>query len=136
MPPGGPIRIDGILDFLQPDGSLAASILVEIADTFETQRKGLMGRRELPDSRGMLFVFEGVTHRKFWMKDTPISLDIVFVGEDGCVVYFAESTPPLSEHGIGSGKPVKYVVEVRAGFAKRFKIDTDTCIQWRRLEAP
>jgi len=134
MPPADSIRIDGALDFVQPDGSVAASIFIEIADTPETQMKGLMGRHALADTQGMLFVFKQLKPRKFWMKGTPVPLDIIFAGSDGCVVHIAESTPPMSDHRIISGEPVKYVVEVRAGFAKRFKIDADTCIRWRRLE--
>ena len=134
MPPADSIRVDGTLDFVQPDGSIAASIFIEIADTPETQIKGLMGRHALADTQGMLFVFESLKPRKFWMKDTPVSLDIIFAGEDGCVVDIAESTSPMSDQRVTSGEPVKYVVEVQVGFAKRFKIDTDTCIRWRRLE--
>ena len=134
MPLTDSIRVNGSLDFVQPDGSIAASIFIEIAETPETQMKGLMGRQRLADTQGMLFVFERVKPRKFWMKGTAVSLDILFVGSDGCVVHTAESTPPMSNQRVTSGKPVKYVVEVRAGFAKRFKIDTDTCIRWRRLE--
>lgn len=134
MPPADSIRVDGTLDFVQPDGSVAASIFIEIADTPETQMKGLMGRHALADTHGMLFVFESLKPRKFWMKDTPVSLDIIFAGEDGCVVHIAESTYPMSDQRVTSGEPVKYVVEVRAGFAERFHIDKNTCIQWRRLE--
>jgi len=134
MPPFDSIRFDGTLDFVQPDGSVAASIFIEIADTPETQMKGLMGRHALGDTQGMLFVFKSLKLRKFWMKDTPVSLDIIFAGEDGCVVHIAESTSPMSDQRVTSGEPVKYVVEVGAGFAERFKIGEDACIQWRRLE--
>ncbi len=134
IPSDDSIRIDGALDFVQPDGSVAASIFIEIADTPETQMKGLMGRRELADTQGMLFIFKRLKPRKFWMKDTPVTLDIIFVGSDGCVVHIAESTPPMSDQRVTSGEPIKYVVEVGAGFSKRFKIDSDTCIRWRRLE--
>jgi uncharacterized protein len=134
MPPTDSIRVDGALDFVQLDGSVTASIFIEIADTPETQMKGLMGRHPLTDTQGMLFVFESLKPRKFWMKNTSIPLDIIFVGSDGWVVHIAESTPPMSNRRVTSGEPVKYVVEVGAGFAKRFKIDADTCIRWRRLE--
>jgi len=134
MPLTDSIRVDGTLDFVQPDGSVAASIFIEIADTPETQMKGLMGRHALADTQGMLFVFESLKPRKFWMKDTPVSLDIIFAGEDGCVVHIAESTSPMSDQRVTSGEPVKYVVEVGTGFAERFHIDEDTCIQWRRIE--
>ncbi len=123
----------GILDFLQSDGSVKASITVEIADTPETQMKGLMGRSDLSINKGMLFVFQQLKPRKFWMKNTPISLDIIFIGKNGCIVNIAESTTPMSEKHYRSDGPIKYVVEVRAGFAKRFKIDSSTCIRWHRL---
>ena len=134
MPLTDSIRVDGTLDFVQPDGSVAASIFIEIADTPETQMKGLMGRHALGETQGMLFVFEDLKPRKFWMKNTPVSLDIIFVGGDGCVVHIAESTSPMSDQRVTSEEPVKYVVEVRAGFAERLNIDANTCIRWRRLE--
>ncbi len=123
----------GTLDFLQIDGSVVASITVEIADTPEIQMKGLMGRKKLDLNKGMLFVFKQIKPRTFWMKDTPISLDIIFIGGDGCVLNIAESTRPMSVQNYPSDGPVKYVVEVRAGFAKRFKINSNTCIRWHRL---
>ncbi len=132
MPPTDSIRVDGTLDFVYLDGSVATSIFVEIADTPETQMKGLMGRHALADTHGMLFVFKNLKPRKFWMKDTPVPLDIIFVGSDGCVVHIAESTPPMSDQRVTSGEPVKYVVEVRAGFVERFNINNETCIQWQR----
>ena len=67
------------------------------------------------------------------MKNTSVPLDIIFVGEGGCIVNIAESTTPMSGKDYWSSGPIKYVVEVRAGFSKRFKIDTSTCIRWRRL---
>jgi len=131
LPPTS-IRKDGFLYFVQYDGSIKASITVEIADTPETQTKGLMGRNALDDGSGMLFVFERLEPQKFWMKNTPLSLDIIFIGEDGCIINIVESTTPMSNQRYRSSGPVKYVVEVRAGFAKRFQLDTDTCIQWKR----
>ena len=126
------IRKDGTLVFVHPDESIKASIAIEIADTPETQMKGLMGRNTLDHRSGMLFVFERLEPQKFWMKNTPVPLDIIFVGGDGCIVNIVESTTPMSNQRYRSSGPVKYVVEVRAGFAKRFQLDTDTCIQWQR----
>jgi uncharacterized membrane protein (UPF0127 family) len=123
---------EGTLDFVHFDKSIKASIAIEIADTPEAQMKGLMGRKNLDDNSGMLFVFEHLEPQKFWMKNTRVPLDIIFVGEDGCIVNIVESAPPLSNQRYRSKGPVKYVVEVRAGFAKRFHLDTDTCIQWQR----
>jgi len=127
------LRKDGILDFVHPDESIRASIAIEIADTPETQMQGLMGRSALGDSSGMLFVFERIEPQNFWMKNTPIPLDIIFIGADGCIVNIVESTTPMSKQRYRSKGPIKYVVEVRAGFVKRFKIDSSTCIRWQRL---
>jgi uncharacterized membrane protein (UPF0127 family) len=123
----------GIVDFIDGDGFVKTSIAVEIADTPETQMKGLMGRSELRINQGMLFIFKQLKARKFWMKNTPISLDIIFIGGDECIVNIAESTTPMSRQNYRSKGPIKYVVEVRSGFAKQFKIDSSTCIRWRRL---
>jgi uncharacterized membrane protein (UPF0127 family) len=123
----------GTLDFVYIDGSVKASITIEIADTPETQMKGLMGRSDLGVNKGMLFVFKQLKPRKFWMKNTLVSLDIIFIGKDGCIVNIAESTTPMSYQSYWSNGPIKYVVEVRAGFTKRFKIDSNTCIRWKRL---
>jgi len=129
--PSASIFKEGTLDFVHFDKSIKASIEIEIADTPETQMKGLMGRNTLDDSSGMLFVFKDPGPQKFWMKNTLVPLDIIFVGGDGCIVNIVESAPPLSNRRYRSKGPVKYVVEVRAGFAKRFQLDRDTCIQWR-----
>lgn len=126
------MRIDGILEFVRFDDSVVSSIFIEIADTPETQIKGLMWRRSIDPTHGMLFVFESVKPQKFLMKNTPISLDIIFVGENGCVVNIAEGTTPMSDKIYRSQGPIKYVVEVRAGFTKHFKIDKGVCIKWRR----
>ena len=127
-----PMRIDGTLDFVRFDDSVVSSIFIEIADTPEIQIKGLMGRRSMDYTHGMLFVFESVKPQKFLMKNTLISLDIIFLGENGCVVNIAEGTTPLSDKIYKSQGPIKYVVEVTAGFAKYFKIEKGVCIRWRR----
>lgn len=127
------MRIDGTLDFVRMDASVTVSISIEIADTLETQAKGLMGRTALDYTEGMLFVFEHVKPYNFLMKNTPISLDIIFINQDGCVVHIAESTTPMSDTVYRSKGPIKYVVEVKAGFAKCFKIEKGICIKWRRL---
>ena len=128
------IRADGELDFIRSDGSIIASILIEIADTPETQMKGLMGRNALGYHQGMLFVFERIKALRFRMRNTRIPLDIIFVGENGCIVNIFENTTPFSSTLYRSKGPVKYAVEVKAGLAKRFDISENTCIRWRRYQ--
>ena len=127
------IRKDGKLDFLRADGSVITSINIEIAETPESQAKGLMDRELSDFSSGMLFVFREVKPRDFWMHNTPTSLDLIFVGEDFCVLNICKQTEPMSDRIYSSGGPVKYVVEVRVGFAERYEIKEGTKIRWKRL---
>jgi hypothetical protein len=95
---------------------------VELAVTPDERSKGLMFRRELPAGRGMLFDFNGEGHVGMWMKNTYVSLDMIFIRADGRIARIAENTEPLSETTIPSGAPVKAVLEVAAGTAKRLGI--------------
>jgi uncharacterized membrane protein (UPF0127 family) len=95
---------------------------IEWARTVEEQAQGLMHRRHLPADHGMLFDLGGVRLAAFWMRDTPLSLDIVFVGADGRIVRIEERAEPYSEALISSGEPVRWVLEVLGGTAGRLGI--------------
>jgi uncharacterized membrane protein (UPF0127 family) len=95
---------------------------VEMAVTAEEQAQGLMYRRELPDGKGMLFDMGAERPATFWMKNTYVSLDMIFIRADGSIAKIAENTTPLSEARIESGAPVRGVLEVVAGTAKRYGI--------------
>ncbi len=95
---------------------------VEMALTEAEKARGLMFRRELPEGRGMLFDFIREQEVSFWMKDTPISLDIIFVRADGRIRRIASNTQPQSERPIPSRGPVRAVLEVIAGTAKKLGI--------------
>jgi hypothetical protein len=95
---------------------------VEMAVTPEQQAKGLMFRRELPEGQGMLFDFQTEQPASFWMKNTYISLDMIFIRADGRILRVAENTVPHSEALVSSGGPVRAVLEVIAGTAKKLGI--------------
>ncbi len=95
---------------------------VEMAVTPDQRNKGLMFRKALPEGRGMLFDFGAETQINMWMKNTYIPLDMIFIRSDGRVARIAENTTPHSEAIISSGAPVKAVLEVIAGTAKKFGI--------------
>ncbi|HTT47799.1 MAG TPA: DUF192 domain-containing protein [Pseudolabrys sp.] len=95
---------------------------VEIADTEPEREKGLMFRRELPEGRGMLFDFHREQEVGFWMQNTYISLDMIFIRGDGRILRIAENTEPLSTRIIPSGGPVRAVLEVIAGTARKYGI--------------
>ncbi|MEO2138417.1 MAG: DUF192 domain-containing protein [bacterium] len=95
------------------------SIRVEVATSPGQLQRGLMWRSEMADDEGMLFVFAEEKPRSFWMKNTPLSLDIIFFDSSGKLVSIAPDTRPYSERSIASGAPARYVLEVVAGFCSR-----------------
>jgi uncharacterized membrane protein (UPF0127 family) len=96
---------------------------VELAETKAQHAKGLMFRRDLPEGQGMLFDFHREQEVSFWMENTYISLDIIFIRGDGRILRIAENTEPLSTRIIPSGGPVRAVLEVIAGTARKFGIE-------------
>ena len=95
---------------------------VEIVDNDADRAKGLMFRKELPEGRGMLFDFQRDQEVSFWMENTYISLDMIFIRGDGRILRIAENTEPLSTRMIPSGGPVRAVLEVIAGTARKLGI--------------
>jgi len=106
----------GELVFLKSDSTSLAKIDIEIADTDPLRERGLMFRRHMGMNHGMLFIFEDEDVRSFWMKNTYIPLDIVYLNAQKKIVSIHENAATLNEQSIPSGFPAKYVVEVNAGF--------------------
>lgn len=98
------------------EGDTVSTIEVAIADDDRERSQGLMDVRSLPTSKGMLFIFEGEEPRSFWMANTPLPLDIIFVNADGEIVRIHHNAKPFSQENYVSGKPAKYVIEVNAGY--------------------
>ncbi len=95
---------------------------VELATNEAERALGLMFRKELPEGRGMLFDFQRDQPVSFWMRNTYISLDMIFIASNGRIVRVAESVQPLSDRLIPSGAPVRAVLEVIAGTARKLGI--------------
>jgi uncharacterized membrane protein (UPF0127 family) len=95
---------------------------VEMATTEEEKTTGLMYRKELPDGKGMLFDFSPEQEVSMWMKNTFISLDMIFIRADGRILRIAENTEPQSTKIIPSRGLAKGVLEVIAGTAKKYGI--------------
>jgi uncharacterized membrane protein (UPF0127 family) len=91
------------------------TFMVEIADDEAERQRGLMFRQPLEADRGMLFEFEIAEEQGFWMKNTPSSLDIVYIGADGHIVSIASHATPFSQTVLASNGAAKGVLEVRAG---------------------
>ncbi|MHA7772622.1 DUF192 domain-containing protein [Roseibium sp. M-1] len=124
----------GPLQAQEPQTGLAEEALVitsgetqhkftaEIAADDRQRAFGLMFREEMAEDRGMLFLFDGAGDRYFWMKNTPLPLDIIFIDAGGTIVSIAEDTTPFSESVIPSNGPAKYVFEVNAGVTEKLGI--------------
>lgn len=95
---------------------------VEVADDPSERAKGLMFRESLADNAGMLFLYPEPQEVEFWMKNTPLSLDMVFVRQDGTIARIAERTTPFSEEMIPSGEAVSAVLEVKGGLMRELGI--------------
>ncbi len=92
---------------------------VEIADTDEERERGLMFRTDLKDDSAMLFVFDKSRLVTMWMENTPSALDMLFLDEEGRITAIRENAVPFSRDIISSGGSVRFVVEVKAGTARR-----------------
>ncbi|AZO62689.1 MAG: DUF192 domain-containing protein [Mesorhizobium sp.] len=99
-------------------GSGKHSFSIEIADSSEEREAGLMYRKDMADDHGMLFVFERPAEVNFWMKNTPMPLDLVFIGQDGRIKAVKRGEPE-SEAIISPGQPVSFVLELKAGTAAK-----------------
>jgi uncharacterized membrane protein (UPF0127 family) len=111
------------------------AFLVEMATTEDEKDVGLMHRSELPEGRGMLFDFSPPQLVSMWMKDTLISLDMIFIRADGRILRVAQDTEPLSTIAIPSGGIVKGVLEVIAGTAKTYGIGPGDRVRHRLFDA-
>ena len=111
------LAADATLEIVSKTGVHAFT--VELATNDAERSRGLMFRKELPDGHGMLFDFEREQPVSFWMHNTYISLDMIFIRGDGRILRIADSTEPLSDRLIPSGGPVRAVLEVIGGTARK-----------------
>lgn len=113
---GRQLEYEREVSFLSADNDTLSTVEVAVADDEDERNQGLMDVRDLPKDKGMLFIFEESEPRSFWMANTPLALDIIFVNEDYEIVRIHHNTKPYSEKNFESEKPAKYVIETNAGF--------------------
>lgn len=113
--------------FVTSGGEVPVS--VEVADSPDEHSRGLMFRRELGANDGMLFVFPSETEHSFWMRNTYVPLDMIFVSAELRVVGVIVGAEPLSDASLTVGVPSRYVVEVNAGFATTHGIGAGTAMR-------
>lgn len=115
--------------FIRPDGSQTPSFALEVVATPAQRAKGLMFRRELAANRGMIFVYPNEAVQHFWMKDTYVPLDIVFLNHNLTVLGALERMPILSETSRSIDLPSKFVIELAAGTVARERIVNGSKLQ-------
>jgi hypothetical protein len=118
-------------------GSAEHRFTIEVADTPDERARGLMFRETMAPDAGMLFDY-GSDQRgvAFWMKNTPLPLDMIFIREDGTITQIAADTTPYSLEPIASREPVRFVLEVNAGTAARLGITPGGRLVHPRVVAP
>lgn len=126
---------EGSLEFTGRDKkTLIRKIDVEIADNDHEREQGLMYRRSMDDSKGMLFIFSNEEPQSFWMKNTVIPLDIMYVNGKNEIVKIYKNTTPFSETSLPSLLPSMYVVEVAGGFSDRYGVREGDIINFVKNE--
>jgi uncharacterized protein len=108
------------------------SIDIEIADDDNRREIGLMGRPVMEERQGMLFVFEQEQMSSFWMKNTILTLDIIFINKLGVIVTICKNTTPFSEQAYSATALTLLVLEVNAGFTDKYSIKEGDRINWKR----
>jgi hypothetical protein len=129
--PEPPFTKEGELTFLDgKTGEPIRKIDIEKAETDQERQQGLMYRRNMSDSQGMLFIMEESAPQSFWMRNTYIPLDIIFVDENNTILNIHQNARPRSEAPLPSQGNAKYVVEVIGGFTQAYGIKPGDKILW------
>lgn len=103
---------------------------VEVAATLDEQQQGLMFRHSVGADRGMIFPYDPPVAATFWMKNTLVPLDMVFIRADGTIARIAANTTPMSLDPVGAGEPVAAVLELRGGRAAELGIREGDRVEW------
>ncbi len=123
-------RKDGELQFINDSDSIIFNIDIELATTEEEHARGLMFRKQMDENKGMLFMFPYEDWRSFWMRNTLIPLDIIYVNAKREVVSICKNAKTLDETSLPSEAPAMYVIEINAGLCDKYGIDKGTKVNF------
>ena len=112
------------------DKRQSVTIQAEVADDPDERALGLMNRKKIDKNKGMLFVYHFPSAPQFWMKNTLISLDILFSSYDGRIIKIFENVPKLTEKKVTAGDGVSFVLEINSGLVEEFEIDASWIINF------
>ena len=125
-----PFTYEGDLWFLRSEDDTISHVQIEVADDDYQRARGLMDRRTMDANKGMLFIFEREKMQSFYMRNTIISLDIIYVKANGEIDSIRKYTKPYSEESIPSEGKAQYVVEVNAGYCDQWDIKPGNLIKF------
>ena len=108
----------------------STDFIVEIAKTYEQRQKGLMGRNTLKAQSGMLFLYDSPRRVSFWMKDTNISLDVIFLSANGKILKIYHNAMPKSLEIMSAGDNVSAVLEINGNAAKAIRLSIGDCVEY------
>ena len=124
---------EGLLTIKRADSdSIIKTIDIEIADNAYATQTGLMYRTQLDTNQGMLFIFPDVQLRNFYMKNTKIPLDIIYIDEDQTIVSFQKNAKPFNETSLPSEAPAKYVLEINGGLSDEWLLAVGDQIEFSK----
>lgn len=123
-------RKDGELQFINANDSVIFSIDMELATTEEEHARGLMFRKQMDENKGMLFLFQDEDWRSFWMHNTLIPLDIIYVNAKRQVVSISKNANTMDDTSLPSEAPAMYVIEINAGLCDKYGIDKGTVVNF------
>jgi uncharacterized protein len=122
----------GELTLTKSDGKSIVSIDIEIADDEAKREVGMMGRPVMEERQGMLFNLEEEQVASFWMRNCPLSLDMIFINKQGRIVTIHKNTKPFSDDTYSATAMTLFVLEVNAGFTDKYGIKEGDMITWKR----
>ena len=127
-------RKDGTLTFLNSDNAVKDKIDIQIADNDFDRELGLMFRKHMDENQGMLFIFPQEKTQSFWMHNTYIPLDMIFINSNKEIITIRRAVKTLSDQTYTSTAPAQYVLEVNLDFSKKFNIKVGDKVEWSRIK--
>ncbi|AXT50923.1 DUF192 domain-containing protein [Aquimarina sp. BL5] len=125
----GELSIHNIVDSIP---SKVVALDIEIADNDYERETGLMYRKTMEEKRGMLFIQKDFKPQSFYMKNTLIPLDIIYINDEFKIVSFQKNAKPLDETSLPSGKPAKYVLEINGGLSDKWNLKVGDSIYFKK----
>ncbi len=126
---------EGELHLIKKDtDSIIQTLDIEIADDEYKTQTGLMYRESMEDHQAMLFIFPDAQIRSFYMKNTALALDIIYIDENKKIVSFQKNAKPYDATSLPSGFPTQYVLEINAGLSDQWGLEVNDRIEWIKIE--